>query len=140
MTDYPQYGYTILVTDSSNRYGEYTISLFDSIPAKINEAKIAKPLVEVLNNPITSSVPEKAPQKKLSEALNELFPEQQYDEKKIQKAKEILGALAAELTPSRLQDAVCEIEYLCEFWLDDFERQTFGGLTLKEFLHEKGGK
>ncbi len=72
-------------------------------------------------------------------SLNDLFPEQQYDEKKVQKAKEILGEVADGFTPEQLKDIVTEIQYLVDSWLDDFERDVFPGKTLKELLHERGG-
>ena len=72
------------------------------------------------------------------ESLENLFPEQQYQEKSIQKAKEVLETLADEFTAEHLKDVVTEIQYLAESWLDDFERKIFDGKTLKELLHEKG--
>src|SRR5579872_4281884 len=68
----------------------------------------------------------------LSESLSDLFPEQQYEEKTIQKAKQILNELADQLSPEELKCATAEIQYLAESWLNDFERQIFNGLTLKE--------
>ncbi len=108
---------------------------------RIDEETIIKPLVNVLegstpglNNP--SKINEL--QKSVKQSLEDLFPEQQYDEKDIQKAKEILGETAQQFTPVQLQEAVTKIQYLTEPWLDDFERNIFDGATLKELLHEKG--
>ena len=106
----------------------------------ITEDQIIAPLVEVLDK-VTPSVnhsPEPVSQT-LTKSLDELFPEQQYDEKNIQKAKEILGKTANELTPDELQDTVIEMQFLASSWLDDFERKIYKGLTLRELLHEKGG-
>lgn len=107
----------------------------------IREEKIITPLVEVLDsvNPISPPKSTEPVSPTLRQSLDELFPEQQYDEKAIQKAKEILGKTADEFTPEQLRDAVTEIQYLCESWLDDFERHVFQGKTLNELLHEKGG-
>lgn len=77
--------------------------------------------------------------KSINESLNEMFPEQQRDEKEIKQAKEILGELTSAYTPNQLKDAVTEIKFLAETWLDDFEREIFQGRTLKGLLHEKGG-
>lgn len=74
----------------------------------------------------------------IKQSLDELFPEQKYDEKKIKLAKEILGPEANELTDMQLRSAVTEIQYLAESWLDNFEQEIINGLTLKELLHEKG--
>ena len=75
----------------------------------------------------------------IQKTLDELFPEQEYQQKQLKKAKEILGSLTDNLTDMQLQGAITEIQYLAENWLDCFEREIFDGLTLKELLHEKGG-
>lgn len=107
----------------------------------IPEERILTPLVEVLKEvtpkPISESPP-KETARALTKSLDELFPEQQYDERNVQKAKEILGPLADQFTTDELKDVVSEVQYLVASWLDDFERDIFGGLTLKEVLHEKG--
>ena len=103
----------------------------------VTEEQIITPLTEILNDAIPTTQP-KIISEKLMGSLDDLFPEQQYAEKDIQKAKEILGELTKEFTPDQLKDAVTEIQYLCESWLDDLERQIFKGRTLNELLHEKG--
>lgn len=107
----------------------------------IIEEQIITPLNEVLDqitpNPELKSA-QREPSKSLTKSLDELFPEQQHEEKTIQRTREVLGELANNLTPEQLKDTIIEIQYLCESWLDDFERETFDGLTLKELLHEKG--
>ena len=75
----------------------------------------------------------------VKKTLEELFPEQEYQEKQIKRTKEILGGLANEFTEIQLQGVVTEVQYLAGSWLDGFEREIFDGLTLKELLHEKGG-
>jgi hypothetical protein len=108
----------------------------------ITDNQIIAPLVEVLEE-VTARSPGILQPKEISpslkESLNNLFPEQQYDEKNIQKAKEILGKLADEFSSVQLKGVVAEVQYLAENWLDDFERKIFKGLTLNELLHEKGG-
>lgn len=107
------------------------------------EDKIITPLVKVLQEvtpqPISHQPQTTKESSSLKKSLDELFPEQEYEEKNIQKTKEILGDLAYQLTPEQLKDTVAEVQFLAESWLDDFEREIFGGLTLKEMLHEKGG-
>lgn len=104
--------------------------------------RLVAPLTQVLDrlNPTTTSQskPSLENSSTFTQSLDALFPEQQYDEKDVQKAKEILGNLYKEFSPEQLKDTVTEIQYLCESWLDEFERETFDGLTLKELLHEKG--
>ena len=108
----------------------------------ISEEQFIKPLINVLNKVTPSPKPSNTPIEKsptLKKSLNDLFPEQAYDEKDIQIAKKELGAITNVFTQEQLRDAVSEIQFLTETWLDDFEREIFGGLTLKETLHEKGG-
>ncbi len=106
----------------------------------IPEEKIISPLVTVLGEvaPQVHGSTKSSP-KALNKSLDELFPEQQYDEKRIQKAREILGEVTDRYTAEQLRDIVTEIQYLVDTWLDDFERQVFAGKTLKELLHERGG-
>jgi hypothetical protein len=101
--------------------------------------KIATTFVEVLNttNPTThNSEPVSIA---ISKSLDDLFPEQKVEEKNIQRAKEILGEIACELTQAQLKDTIVETQYLVNTWLDDFEREIFKGKTLKELLHDKEG-
>ncbi|HYM65160.1 MAG TPA: hypothetical protein VES68_01600 [Candidatus Sulfotelmatobacter sp.] len=108
----------------------------------IPEERIIAPLSVVLNETIPKVIngqvnPSTTP---LRQSLDELFPEQKIEEKKLQEAKKILGTLSYELTPAQLNEAIIEIEFLSESWLNDFERSIFNGLTLQELLHEKGGR
>lgn len=111
---------------------------------KVTEEKIVQPLTQIfeevapktsnqLTNPQTNS-------QSIKQSLDDLFPEQQYDEKYIKKAKEILGEKAIAFTDEQLQDAVIKIQFLANSWLNDFEREIFKGSTLQELLHEKGGR
>ena len=102
---------------------------------KTTEEKLIQPLTEVLNAPSNSF----KPPENIKKSLDDLFPEQVYEEKQLKKAKEILGNIANEFTSEQLRDAVTEIQFLATSWLDDFERGIFDGLTLQELLHEKGG-
>jgi hypothetical protein len=90
------------------------------------------------NNP--SELTLKGKTESISQTLDQLFPEQGRDDKDIKLAKQILRDLSWELNPEELKVIVSEVQFLCESWLDDFERLVFNGQTLKEFLHEKGGK
>jgi len=109
----------------------------------ITDESFIQPLNQVLVD-ITPKLPQSEsrpnePAKSLQESLDTLFPEQQREEKNLQKAKEILGPVAIEFTSEQLKETIVEVQFLVESWLDDFEREVFGGQTLKELLHEKGG-
>lgn len=108
----------------------------------ISEEQIITPLVEVLDrvsphSPYINQSSEPLSQT-VSQSLDTLFPEQKYEEKDIQKAKDLLGELADSFTPEQMKDVIAETKYLVETWLDDFEREIFSGKTLQELLHEKG--
>ncbi len=108
----------------------------------LTEEQILSPAVEILQKVSGQTPSYIAPveplSKSISDSLDVLFPEQQHEDKKIQRAREILEPLANEFTLDQLKDVVVEIQYLAESWLDDFEREIFKGKTLKELLHEKG--
>lgn len=106
---------------------------------QITEAQIIQPLNDVLTN-VTLRPPDisKSPLS-FRESLDNLFPEQKREEKDIRQAKDVLGSIAAEFSTEQLKDVIIEVRYLAESWLDDFERDIFGGKTLNELLHDKGG-
>ena len=108
----------------------------------ITEDKIVTPLVEVLSKTIPKSPTLSSSsdiENPLKKSLDDLFPEQKYEEKNIQQAKQILGSLAESYSREQLKEQITKIQYLAESWIDDFERTVFKGLSLQELLHEKGG-
>lgn len=110
---------------------------------EVRKEQIMLPLIQVLDEvtPKSSSTQRlQTSSTSITDSLNDLFPEQLYENKEIQRTKEVLGEQAKSLSPEQLRDITTEVKFLVESWLDDFERQTFNGLTLKELLHEKGGK
>ncbi len=110
--------------------------------ALITEKQIVTPLELVLHEvtPQVKHEPSTTPDRpqSLKESLDDLFPEQQHEEKNIQKAKEILGSTASKFTKGELKTVIADTQFLVDTWLDEFERDVFDGLTLKELLHEKG--
>jgi hypothetical protein len=106
---------------------------------KINEINYLAPLTEVLEKTNPNETLEPSASDALKQSLDNLFPEQQYTDKTLQKAKEMLGDVAKAFTEEQLRDVVCEVQFLATSWLDDFERGVFEGKTLNELLHEKGG-
>lgn len=104
----------------------------------ISQDKIITPLAEVLQESLPTSEP-KSISSSVKQSLDDLFPEQQYDEKVIQEAKKALGTIANEFSQDELKDIVTKVQFLAESWLDDFEREIFEGKTLNELLHAKGG-
>lgn len=117
------------------------IGLFEdkSQVKKVTEGQYVTPLVQILNNsaPATIQAPKEIPQT-IQNSLDNLFPEQKYEDKDIQKAKQILGKIADQLNGDQIRDVVTEVNYLVNTWLDDYEKDIFDGQTLMELLHEKG--
>lgn len=108
------------------------------IEPRVREEQIVAPLVEILERvPTGSQQSPTSESKTISQSLNELFPEQEIENRNFKKTKEILGTLANEFSEAELRDVIAQVEYLAESWVDDFERDIFGGLTLKEVLHER---
>jgi hypothetical protein len=110
---------------------------------KISEEKLIEPLTRVLkqetHKPVTPQTATEENLQYLKNSLDALFPEQLYEEKEVKRTKQILGDVATEFTEDELKDTVTKIQFLANSWLDDFERNVFGGITLKELLHEQGG-
>lgn len=110
---------------------------------EVSQEQLIIPLARVIQDATPKPSPTQSLKDKsasISQTLDELFPEQERYAKEIKIAKQALGLVTFELTPEQLKDVVTEVQYLCESWLDDFERTVFNGLTLKELLHEKGAK
>ncbi len=105
----------------------------------ITEEQIIGPVFEILEQvtPTELTRTQEVPQS-ITQSLDALFPEQRHEEKTIQKAKTTLGNVANEFTAGQLRDVITEVQFLADSWLDDFEREIFRGLTLKELIHEKG--
>jgi hypothetical protein len=65
--------------------------------------------------------------------LNSLIPEPQ-QQSKTARARTILGDTANQYTDEQLECLVADFEHLANTWLDEFERQAFGGKTLQELI------
>lgn len=66
--------------------------------------------------------------------INQLFNEQDKQQKEVQEAREILGESAKDLTDSQVYDLISEVQYLVDSWLEEYERSVFDGKTLDETL------
>lgn len=99
------------------------------------EEEVVKPFIQTFNQSALNFKKEMS----VTESLDAMFPEQKHQDREVAKTKEILGKLADSFTTLQLKEIVTDIDFLVENWLDEFEREKFGGKTLKELLHEKGG-
>ncbi len=68
------------------------------------------------------------------ERLNQLFTEQDQQQRDILEAREILGDSAKDLSDSEVYDLINEVQFLVDSWLEEYERNVFDGKTLDEFL------
>ncbi len=71
----------------------------------------------------------------LESALNSILPTQT-EEINIIKTRRILAESAATLSDEQIECIVAEFQFLANNWLDEYEREVFNGMTLKEVLHE----
>lgn len=71
----------------------------------------------------------------LQTALGEIFPEKQ-EETLIVMTRRIMGDSVTDLSDEELRICVTKFQYLIDCWLDEFERDVFDGLTLKQLLME----
>ena len=76
------------------------------------------------------------PQTNLENVLNSMFPSQQ-EENNITRARNHLGESARAFSDERIQTIAAEFQFLIDTWLDEYEREVFKGMTLKEVLNEK---
>lgn len=74
----------------------------------------------------------------ITQTLDNLFPEQERENKSIRNAKEVLSTTSSQFNDQQIKDLIVEVQFLTESWLDDFERSIFKGLTLLELFHNKG--
>lgn len=66
--------------------------------------------------------------------INQLFGDQDQQEKTILEAREILGESANDLSDEQVFDLVNEVQFLIDGWLEEYERKVFDGKSLDEVL------
>ena len=76
------------------------------------------------------------PLKSLENIIENIFP-QDREESTILKSRRLLGKRAITLTDEQIHCIVTEFQFLINKWLDEFERDVFNDMTLKEVLNEK---
>lgn len=68
------------------------------------------------------------------EQLNGLFEEQNFQQRRVQEAREILGDSAKDLSDDQVFELVTNVQFLVDVWEEEFEKEVFGGKTLNELL------
>lgn len=75
------------------------------------------------------------PQQSIETALNKILPLSS-EETKIVRMRKALGVTAQSLSNEQIENIITEFQFLIDSWMDEFEREVFSGMTLKEVLNE----
>ena len=67
--------------------------------------------------------------------LNQLFVERDGKQKALLEARNLLGKREKELTDEEVTNLASEVQYLVDTWLEEFEREVYGGKTLNEIFN-----
>lgn len=72
----------------------------------------------------------------LDSSFNRIFS-QNPEEKIVLQMRRMLGKKADTLSEEKVECLATEFQFLINTWLDEYERDVFEGMTLKEVLNEK---
>ncbi len=90
----------------------------------------------ISTNEFTSQALTTNPFNVLDNSFNRIF-NQNFEEKIVLQMRKMLGEKANTLTDEKVECLATEFQFLINTWLDEYERDVFGGMTLKEVLNEK---
>jgi hypothetical protein len=76
------------------------------------------------------------PQANLENVLNSMFPSRQ-EENNITRTRRSLGEVSKKFSDEQMLAIISEFQFLIDTWLDEYEKEVFKGMTLKEVLNEK---
>ena len=76
------------------------------------------------------------PQSTLENAFKAIFPQNSEQENNVIRTRRILGKTAQTLSDAQIETIVSEFQFLTNAWLDEFEKEIFSGLTLKEVINQ----
>lgn len=76
------------------------------------------------------------PQTNLENVLNSNFPQQQ-EENNISRTRNHLGETSRNFSDEQVQIIITEFQFLIDSWLDEYEKEVFRGMTLKEVLNNQ---
>lgn len=105
------------------------LTLYPTLEPRFQVTPTVKP------NIVSQEPKNTSPLASLESALNSILPTQS-EETNILKTRRILGETAETLSDEQMECIVAEFQFLANSWLDEFEREVFDGMTLKEVLHE----
>ncbi len=96
----------------------------------------SKASVNNSSNEFTSQTLPTNPFSVLDSSFNRIFTKNP-EEKMVLKMRRMLGETANKLTDEKVECLATEFQFLINAWLDEYERDVFEGMTLKEVLNEK---
>lgn len=88
------------------------------------------------SNEFTSQTLPTNPFSVLDSSFNRIFTHNP-EEKMVLKMRRMLGDTATTLSDEKVECLATEFQFLINAWLDEYERDVFEGMTLKEVLNEK---
>ncbi len=59
------------------------------------------------------------------------------EEGKVTKTRRILGETAKTFSDEHIETIITQFQFPIDTWMDEYERDVFSGLTLKEVINEK---
>jgi len=75
------------------------------------------------------------PQQSIETAINNIFPLAS-EENKTSRMRRVLGNTAQSLSNEQIETITTQFQFLIDSWMDEFEKEVFSGLTLKDVLNE----
>lgn len=75
-----------------------------------------------------------SPQPSLENMLSSILPSQT-EETQVSKTRKHLGKIGEQFSDEQIQCMITEFQFLIDTWMDEFEREIFNGMTLKEVLN-----
>lgn len=76
-----------------------------------------------------------SPQQSIEAAVNNIFPLSS-EENKTLRMRKALRNTAQSLSNEQIETITTQFQFLIDSWMDEFEKEVFSGLTLKEVLNE----
>ena len=71
----------------------------------------------------------------LENVLSSILPNKS-EENQISRTRKHLGETAKTLSDAQVETIITEFKFLIDTWLDEYEKEVFGGVTLKEVLNK----
>lgn len=84
--------------------------------------------------PVSNMAGISSPQTSLESVLSSILPSQT-EENKTTKTRKHLGKIGHLVSDEQIECITAEFQFLIDTWLDEYEKEVFKGMTLKEVLN-----